>query len=155
MILLRKSAEFTNSTEDLKEIYKLYIRNLLEQSSVLWGSSISEENKIDLERVQKNACRVILGNRYINYEDSLKIIELDTLEERRKKIALNFAKNCTENKKTKKLFPLRKKLHKIKTRKEEIYKVKTSKLKRLQKSTVPFLQKILNEEHLKNSPILP
>ena len=154
MLLLRKSTEFTNSIADLKIIYKSYVRSQLEQSSVLWGSSITEENKIDLERVQKNACRIILGSKYINYEDSLKLIGLDTLEERRKHISLNFAKNCIENKTTKKLFPLRNKLHKFKTRKEEIYKVKKPKLKRLQNSTVPFLRKILNEEHIKNCPKL-
>ena len=55
MLLLRKSTEFTTLTEDLKIIYLSYVRSLLEQSSVLWGSSLSEENETDLERVQKNA----------------------------------------------------------------------------------------------------
>ena len=71
MLLLRKSAEFTKSVLDLKTIYLSYVRNLVEQSSVLWGSTLTEENKQDLERVQKNACRIILGNKYTHYELSL------------------------------------------------------------------------------------
>ena len=84
MLLLRKSTEFTTLTEDLKIIYLSYVRSLLEQSSVLWGSSLSEENKSDLERVQKNACRIILGKNYTSYEESLHLIGIETLEERRK-----------------------------------------------------------------------
>ena len=64
---------------------------------------------------------------------------------RKKKGACN---NCLYNVKTQNLFPLRKKVHKLKTRKEEKFKVLKSKKKRLQKSTVPNLQKLLNEEHM-------
>ena len=99
MLLLRKSSEFTNSVEDLKIIYKAYVRNLVEQSSVVWGSSLSDENKTDLERVQKNACRIILGNQYTDYENALNKIGLETLEERRKTPALRFGQNCVQNKK--------------------------------------------------------
>ena len=53
MELLRKVAEFTNSIEDKRDIYMLYIRSILEQSCVVWHSSLTEENVLDLERVQK------------------------------------------------------------------------------------------------------
>lgn len=43
----------------------------------------------------------------------------DTLEERRKVLAIKFGNNCLYNVKTQYLFPLRKKVHKLKTRKEE------------------------------------
>ena len=76
MLLLRKCPEFTSSIEDLKIIYLSYVRNVIEQSSVVWRSSISEENKEDLERIQKNACRIILGENYTNYKESLKLIGL-------------------------------------------------------------------------------
>ena len=146
--ILRKSVEFTSSIDDLKTIYIAYVRRILEQSSVLWGSSNTDENKCDLERVQKNSCRIILGENYKDYENSLKEICLDTLEERRKVLAIKFGNNCLYNEKTQNLFPLRKKVHKLKTRKEEKFKVLKSKKKRLQKSTVPNLQKLLNEEHM-------
>ena len=120
----------------------------LEQSSVLWGSSISEENKEDLERVQKNSCRIILGNEYVDYEKALKDIGLENLQERRKMLALRFANNCKINEKTKTLFPLRKKIHKFKTRKEERFEIFKTKSKRLQVSTIPYLQRLLNEEYL-------
>ena len=64
MELLRKVAEFTKSVEDKKEIYVLYIRSILEQSSVVWHSSSTKENAEDLERVQKCAVKLILGEKY-------------------------------------------------------------------------------------------
>ena len=73
--LLRKAREYTNNIEDLKVIYYLYIRSLLEQSSVVWGSSISLENQKQLERIQKNAVRIILKKEYTTYKDCLQILQ--------------------------------------------------------------------------------
>ena len=56
-------------------------------------------------------------------------------------MALRFALNCTENEKTKKWFPLKRR----KFRNEEKYKVIFAKTKRLANSTVPYLQKLLNK----------
>ena len=55
MELLRKVASFCPSVEDLRTIYILYIRSILEQSATVWHSSQTENNKSDLERVQKSA----------------------------------------------------------------------------------------------------
>ena len=68
MQLLRKVAAFNTPIEDLKTIYILFIRSLLEQSAVVWPSSITEENSYDLERVQRSALKVILGEKYILVE---------------------------------------------------------------------------------------
>ena len=64
LLLLRKASEYTNKIEDLKSIYLSHVRSILEQSCVLWHSSLTKENSENLERVQKNAFRIILGNRY-------------------------------------------------------------------------------------------
>ena len=48
------------------KIYILYIRSILEQSCQVWHYSITEEEKSDLERVQKIAYRIILGDSYLS-----------------------------------------------------------------------------------------
>ena len=58
MALLRKVPSFRPPVEDLKDIYILFIRNILEQSAVVWQSSLTNEKKMDLERVQKSAIRI-------------------------------------------------------------------------------------------------
>ena len=94
MQLLHKAAGFTRSISDLRSIYLTYIRSILEQSAVVWHSSLSLKNIKDLERVQKSAAKIILGRNFLNYKNALKILNLDSLHERRKKICLKFAKNC-------------------------------------------------------------
>ena len=44
MELLRKVASFKPPIDDLKNIYMLYIRSILEQSCVVWHNSLTEEN---------------------------------------------------------------------------------------------------------------
>ena len=60
MGLLHKLVEFGVPQDDLTNIYVLYIRSILEQSSQVWHSSLTLENFQDLERVQKNAHKIIL-----------------------------------------------------------------------------------------------
>ena len=59
MELLRKVASFGTSIEEKRSIYILFIRSILEQSSVVWHSSLTKENEEDLERVQKSALKII------------------------------------------------------------------------------------------------
>ena len=65
MELLRKVAGFGTPEKDLKDIYVVFIRSLLEQSAVVWHSSLTEGNCADLERVQISALQVTLGGDYI------------------------------------------------------------------------------------------
>ena len=61
-------------------------------SCVIWGSRLTTENKIDLERVQKAAVRIILNKSYESYNEALIQANLETLEKQREKLHLNFAK---------------------------------------------------------------
>ena len=53
-----------------------FVRSLLEQSSTVWHSSLSQQNKIDLESEQKIAHKIILKDEFISYEHSLNILEI-------------------------------------------------------------------------------
>ena len=96
MALLRKVASFGAPLEDLKTIYVLFIRSILEQSATVWHSSLSEENIKDLERVQKSAIRIILKEKYKGYKQSLAMIGSEDLETRRKNLCLDFPIKCVK-----------------------------------------------------------
>ena len=145
MKLLRKVASFTTNIEDLKNIYILFIRSLLEQSATVWHSSLSEENKSDLERVQKTAFKIILGNRYKTYKHAQNILELETLIDRRETLCLNFALKSSKNPKTKHMFPLNNKTHGMTMRKSEKFKVQHTNNERLRKSGIVHMQNLLNK----------
>ena len=146
MELLRKLAHFNPPIEDMKTIYISYIRSILEQSSNIWHSSLTVEDRISLERIQKNAFRNILQDKYLTYEEALKDLNLETLYARREKLLLTFGKKCTVLPQTKHLFPLNNKNHNIDLRKTEKYQVINAHTNRLKYSTVPYIQRLLNEE---------
>ena len=155
MELLRKVANFTNSTKELRDIYTLYVRSILEQSCVVWHSSLTEENKQNLERVQKCAVKIMQGKKYKDYESALEHVDLDNLSERRNKLCLKFAKKCLENKKTENLFPLNKNIHNMESRMTEKFKVKFAHTERLKQSSIPYMQRLLNNDINKLKPRLP
>ena len=78
MQLLYKAASFTNSRQDLKSIYLTYIRSAIEQSAVVWHSSLTKKIRKDLECVQKTAIKVILGSNYTSYKDGLKMLKIQS-----------------------------------------------------------------------------
>ena len=104
--LLVKVASFNPPVEDLKLIYTSFIRSLLEQSCVVWHTSLTTENAMDLERVQKTSMKIILGENYRGYKNSLNKLGLNSLSERREALCLNFSKKCTKHEKMNALFPL-------------------------------------------------
>ena len=70
---------------------------------------------------------------------------METLKQRRENLCLNFAIKCVKNPKTKKMFPESKKIHKMEIRQSEKYQVQHANTERLKKSSVIYMQKLLNE----------
>ena len=76
----------------------------------------------DLERVQKNALRNILQEKYIDYGTALETLKLETLEKRREKLLLKYGKQCIKLEQTRNLCPLNENDHIMNTRSRNIYK---------------------------------
>ena len=145
MQMLYSAAKFTSSMKDLKDIYIIFIRSILEHSCVVWHSGLTVKNKKDLERIQKMAVRVIMGKKFESYQKSLKILNLTTLHERREKLCLKFAEKCTKNEKVKHWFPLTNSRN-IKTRNHEKYQTFKALTKRWKNSALPYMRRLLNNE---------
>ena len=144
MIILKNLNKFSVPVQELINIYCLYIRSVAEQSSVVWSSSLTQGQVYELERVQKVALHVILGDEYQSYENALELTELDNLAARRSVLSLNFAKqNCIKNERATDMFPL-KPDHNVNTRKKEMYKVTKCRTSRFAKSAIPSMQAQLN-----------
>ena len=105
MELLRKVASFGTPQDDLKTIYILFIRSILEQSATVWHSSLNEDNCSDLERVQKSAIKVVLQDNYKGYKNGLAQLGIEDLKSRREYLCLEFAKKCVKSKKLQHMFP--------------------------------------------------
>ena len=145
MQILHKLVSFNVKRQDLKELYFLYIRSTLEYNCQVWHYSLTEEERINIERVQKVACRLILQSEYLDYTHARKILQLETLENRRKMLCLKFAKKSSKHPKASDLFPLNSP-HGYNTRKTEKFLVQPAKTERLKNSAVPQMQRALNTD---------
>ena len=149
MRMLHIAAKFTRNREHLIQIYKTFIRSNLEFSSNVWHSSLTKENRQDLERVQKAALKVILKSDYKDYEEALRLTGLQSLDKRREMISLRFVKNCLKNSNFSKLFPLKKINHVMSVRNPLKYYINKANTERYKKSTIPYLQGLLNKDYVK------
>ena len=144
--ILHVASKFTGKISDLKIIYMMFIRSKLDSSSVVWHNSLTEKDINSLERIQKASVKINLKNNYKDYESALKMLNLDTLCERRRKQCLKFAKDCLKHEQMKKMFPINEKNSQIETRHKETFKVNKANTERYRQSAVPYFQRLLNEE---------
>ena len=154
MQLLNRAAKFTSNQNDLRSIYLTYVRIILEQSAVVWHSSLTAKNRRDLERVQKCAVRVILGNNYSTYKNGLQKLKMEILNKRREPICLKFAKNWLKNEKVKDIFQKTDSKHKMMKRKQRKFRTKRIRTDRYKKSAVPYMTDLLNKDAAERKKII-
>ena len=149
MVMLHAASKFTSDKSVLKQIYYSRIRCKLDQSSVVWNSSLTQKNVSDLERVQKAALRIIYGKNYESYSNTLKELGMVSLAERRDTLCLKFAKKSIKVENFGHLFPINSKRHDMQTRHSDILKINKGYSKRYMQSAIPSMQRILNRDKQK------
>ena len=88
--------------------------------------------------------KVILGNKYNNYDEALEILNLENLHARREKLCINFAIKCTKNDQTKNMFPEQPKQRNTKSANK--YKVNFARTTKYLSSAIPQMQRLLNQQ---------
>ena len=142
MWILRRLSEFGVSHEHLFLVYKSRIRVHVEINIPLWTFSITQDESRKIEKIQRIAALLILGNQaHKDYYCNLAILETEPLSERRTQMSLKFAKKALKHPVHKEMF----KPVKIKTRSEQRVVVPHCRRKRYEKSAIPSLSKLLNE----------
>ena len=145
--IVRRLKSLGASTKELVDIYNKHCRSIVEFGVPAWHGAITRNERVDIERVQKVALHIILGERYENYQNALDITELDTLEDRRDKLCLKFAKKAEKDPKHKKWFSSR---PKTSTRQKNLkYWDVVARTERLKRSPIAYLTQILNQYHSK------
>ena len=144
--MLHIASKFTRNKFHLEHIYKTFVRSRLEYASALWHSSLTVANRNDIERIQKSAMRVIFKNDYHSYSRSLKILKMESLHDRRERLGLSFAKKCLKQKIMSDMFPKNVNNSNVNVRSREVYHVNHANTERYRNSSIPFLQRKLNED---------
>ena len=143
MWVLRRLKRLGASHTDLLEFYSKQIRSVAEFAVPVWNSSITGEDVVKLERLQKIAFHIILGEDYRSYTSALKSLGLQKLSTRRRKICLTFAKKSQKHSKFNKWF---KPCPSVATRRKrpKFYEIYSKKV-RFDKSPLSYLTKLLNQ----------
>ena len=146
--ILRRLAEIGTPIEKLVITYNLRVKIYLEQNVPLWMFSVSNAMKIKLEKVQKISLYIILGKfAHTDYLCNLAILDMEPLEERRQKIAVNFATNILKHPEHRKLFNYKDcRYYYYKTRSGKKVMVPKFRTARYAKSTVPSLANLINQK---------
>ena len=134
------------STEDLIEIYTLFIRSRAEYLSVVWHSSLTAQQTNKIENIQRTSLKIILGDNYVDYPAALEMTALENLSLRRQRRCLAFSKNSLKYPVGQSLFP--KNLdHGQNVRARETFVVNFAHTESYKKSAVPYCQQLLNDDH--------
>ena len=104
LLILRRQKKLGAKNSDLVDVFIKQIRCILELAVPAWQGSLSQAEKLDLERVQKCACHIILGDSYNSYTSALLTLGSETLELRRNKLSLKFALKSEKHRKFKNWF---------------------------------------------------
>ena len=144
MSILHNLVNFNVVRKELIHIYILYIRSVLEQSCVVWGTSITDTESQTLERVQKCALRIIYQTDYIDYTNALSMSGLPELSKRRVEQIHRFADKCIKNQKTRSMFPLNEQV--TTTRHTERFSVPFASHERLKNSALVYMTNYLNSK---------
>ena len=119
------------------------IRVHVELNVPLWGFSLTQKLSAKIESIQRTAVSIILGTKtQTDYYCNLAILSLEALEERRKLIIENFAKNIIKNPYHKNMFL---QAPNTKTRSDMTVIVTNTKTARYENSSVPSLARLINE----------
>ena len=144
--ILRRLKSLGAGTDDLVEVYTKQIRCVLELAVPAWQGGISQAERTDLERVQKSASHIILGDLYTSYKCALKDLNLDSLESRRNKLTLKFALTSEKNQKFKSWFKTATKSVYTRSKLMKYFDVKANH-NRFERSPLSFITKMLNLHH--------
>ena len=146
--ILRRLKNMGANQEDLVDVYIKQIRCVLELAVPAWQGGLSQAEKTDLERIQKTACHIILGQSYDSYTAAMDILQLETLEFRRNLISLKFSLKAEKHQKFRFWFkPSEKKVNtRLNTTK---YCPVVANHTRFEKSPLSFLTKLLNRYYSK------
>ncbi|KAI8503384.1 hypothetical protein Bbelb_192050 [Branchiostoma belcheri] len=145
LFLLKRLRRCNLSHKDLISIYTGYIRPILEYAVPVWSSGLTKAQIVKLERVQKRACRIVLGNDYTGYANALQHLGLTSLVDRREQLCLKFARTLMESTFRDWLPRSRGEISGRNTRNKQKLNTPLCRTNRLKNSPIPYLVNLLNK----------
>ena len=138
------------SQTELIDVYQKQVRSVLELAVPVWQPGITKFEKNQIERVQKCALFIILGEQYTHYTNALELVNCESLEDRRKKICEKFVRKSAKHPKYQNWFRMDanlandKNTRKAKKSLKQKYHSVQYRTERYKNSPLPYLTELLN-----------
>ena len=143
MWILRRMKTFKLDFEQICDTYIKEIRSILELAAPVWQSGLTVKQSRDIERIQKIALLIILGEDFVNYDVACTIVAIEPLHLRREQLCLRFAmKNLKQDN------SLLNKVNKTvntRSRPDLVIEPKCN-TKRFRNSSIPYLSRMVNKK---------
>ena len=130
----------------LSSLFSSTFTDKINQSCVLWGSGLTNENVTDLERTQKTFTKLVLEEDYRSYKEALQTLGLCSLLDHKKALTLRFVKQSLADGHFADLFPKRRSQHEMEKWMKEEFKVFRAHTNRYKNSPIIKMQSLLNSE---------
>ena len=91
MWLLRRMKIMKLEPELIFDYYLKEVRVLAEQGVAIWNSGLTKAQVNDLEKIQKVALKIIVGDQFSTYPTACDFFDIDPLSTRRLHLCTNFA----------------------------------------------------------------
>ena len=138
------------TTKDLIEIYCLFVRSCAEYCSVVFHSSVTQEQTKKIENIQKTSLKIILGDNFVDYTAACEMAGLEKLETRWQTRLLVYAKKCIKHPQNSRFFPENDSFDaEPLIRNREKYKMNFCHGEKYRKSAIPTCQRLLNDDYNK------
>ena len=145
--MLRRLRIIGANTEELVDVYQKQIRSIMEFAVPVWEPGLTIAEKKQIERVQKAAFNIILGEEYISYDNALIILHSERLSLRRQTLSLSFGRKALNDPKYYSWFRVndRKPLHTRADKEQTVLKAVQTLTDLYRDSPLPYLTNMLND----------
>ena len=140
--ILRHLKRSRMSADDLLRMFNVYIRPTLEYACPTFHPMLTGGMRDDIEMIQKRACRIIFGIN-MSYDVLVNDKKIETLEARRERLTVNFAKKCANSERFKHWFV---KKPETNLRRSLVFEESFARTERLKKSPLYYMRRALNNE---------
>ena len=147
--MIRRLKNLGANELELLDIYHKQVRSVLELAVPVWHPGLTLQERDQIERVQKCALHIVLGESYGGYKNALKTLNCETLNTRREKLCEKFARKAEKSPRFSNWFTLNtRQPPTVNTRQNMKTQTKylpvQTRTHRFKNSPVPYLTDILN-----------
>ena len=157
MWMIRNMKKLGVGRSDLLDVYNKQCRSILELAVPAWAPGLTSKECQQIERVQKTALAIILGESYKSCSHARKIFGVESLRSRRIIIFLKFAIKAQKSERFNRWFAYNDLARpgidrrQTRTKLENTFKPVKTRTRRYLRSPIPYLTNLLNEHYEKSA----